>query len=200
VLLCLTAHAARAAATPLRTASAESPPIATPSENAGHAAGATIDRLPPRSFPDLPAPIVDALERRGCSVPQLDSMFIGLTRPHNVVRGRFGRGPERDWAVLCSRDEVSTILVFWDDSTESPAELERRADASYLQSVAPQAVAYSRYIATAPPADIVASHRAHGGPEPPPLTHDGIADGYAEKGSVILYWQDGTWLQLTGAD
>ena len=157
-------------------------------------------RLPPNAFPDLPAGIVRELERRGCSVPQLDAMFVGVTRPHNVVRGSFGRGPEPDWAVLCSRDRVSAILVFWDGRAEYPAEIEQRPDAGSLQHMGEQGIVYSRYLGVASRNDIHAFHDAYGGPEPPPIENQGINDGYAEKGSSVLYWHDGTWLQLTGAD
>lgn len=185
---------------PLPTVSAPDAPVAIPGSDARRPTGAAIRRLSPRSFPELPAPIMAALEQRGCSVPQLDATFVGATRPHNVVRGRFGRGAEPDWAVLCSQDEVSTILVFWDGGAESPAELERRADASWLQDMGAQGEVFSRHLGIASADDILAFQRAYGGPEPPPLTHEGIADEYVEKGSVVLYWHDGAWLHLTGAD
>ena len=43
-------------------------------------------------------------------------------------------------------------------------------------------------------------HAAFGGPQPPPLDHDGINDIYVEKASVVWYWYRGKWLHLQGAD
>jgi hypothetical protein len=38
------------------------------------------------------------------------------------------------------------------------------------------------------------------GPKPPPINQQGIEDSFVEKGSVIFYYYEGTWLRLTGAD
>jgi hypothetical protein len=38
------------------------------------------------------------------------------------------------------------------------------------------------------------------GPKPPPIDHQGISDAYGEKPSTTLYWYEGEWLHLAGAD
>ena len=40
----------------------------------------------------------------------------------------------------------------------------------------------------------------HLGPEPPPIDHQGINYAFIEKASVVLYWYEGQWLCLQGAD
>jgi anti-sigma factor RsiW len=65
-------------------------------------------RLLPAVFVDLPAPVRSELERRGCTVPQP----FTSTRPANVIKGRFTSANQTDWAVLCSRQQASSILVF----------------------------------------------------------------------------------------
>jgi hypothetical protein len=58
---------------------------------------------------------------------------IGVERPNrsgvggptetNVIRGEFARVGQLDWAVLCSRDGHSTILVLWGRPTSCPGEI-----------------------------------------------------------------------------
>ena len=68
-----------------------------------------IVRLSPSAFPELPANLVKELERRGCTIPQ--EAFT--KRRHNVVRAEFAQPGQTDWAVLCSVNRVSSILVFF---------------------------------------------------------------------------------------
>jgi hypothetical protein len=46
----------------------------------------------------------------------------------------------------------------------------------------------------------VSHYRAYGGPEPPPIDHNGVDDAFLGKAYVVWYYQNGEWLQLTGAD
>jgi hypothetical protein len=59
-----------------------------------------IKRLPPSAFPQLPPSLRQALEQRGCRIPQLWGGW--LTKRHNVIRGAFLEKNRIDWAVLCS--------------------------------------------------------------------------------------------------
>jgi hypothetical protein len=121
--------------------------------------------------------------------------------PHNVVRGRFTSAAEEDVAVLCSIGRRSSILVFRAGSSESVAELATRPDRDFLQVVGPgPRLGYSRALEVAAAMFIREQHERHGGPEPPPLDHDGIHDIFVEKGSIVWYWHGGRWLQLTGIE
>src|SRR5689334_20231186 len=71
--------------------------------------GKTIDRFPPSSFHDLPESFRKILEQRGCAIPQA---FQEPQKPNNVIRGEFAQTGQRDWAVLCSKGESSSIVVF----------------------------------------------------------------------------------------
>lgn len=160
-------------------------------------ADAATVRLKPAGFPDLPAEVRRDLERRGCTVPQSFSTKV----PHNVVRGRFTSAAQMDIAVLCSKERVSSILVFRGGSPASVAELARRPDADFLQVVASGGVVgYSRELDAADARFIHDHADRYQGPKPPPLDHDGIDDGFVGKASVIWYWYGGRWLQLQGAD
>src|SRR6266850_6604363 len=75
-------------------------------------ASKAITRLSPAAFPDLPLPVRDDLEKRGCRVPQ----SAWNPKPHNVISGQFIRPHHIDWAVLCSKNGSSTVLVFVEGS------------------------------------------------------------------------------------
>lgn len=166
-----------------------------PPEEWARADAATV-RLKPDAFPDLPVALQAELRQRGCTIPQA---FTG-GRPHNVISGRFISAMQRDWAVLCSRQRVSSILVFRGGVPTAVTELARRADADFLQVTGSGTLGYSRMLGVATPAYIGTHHERYGGATPPPLDHDGIDDIFVEKASVVWYQYHGRWLQLTGAD
>jgi hypothetical protein len=90
--------------------------------------------------------------------------------------------------------------VFWDGSPSAAEELASTPDANYLQATGVGSIGFSRAIDVATPANIRRMHEAFGGPMPPRLDHDGIADAFIEKASIVLYWHEGRWLRLTGMD
>ena len=65
----------------------------------------------PAAFPELPANLVQELQRRQCTIPQ--ETFS--KKRNNVIKGEFARPGQTDWGVLCSVKGVSTILVFWNE-------------------------------------------------------------------------------------
>jgi len=159
-------------------------------------AESAIKRLSPSAFPQLPRAIETYLERRECTIPQ---SFV-RAQPHNVVSGNFfGRG-RTDWAVVCSRAGESKILVFAHGRSRPSAELSAAHDESYLQEIGGGRIGYSRIISTVGRTYVLEHYRAYGGRKPPPPNHQGIDDAFAEKASIIRYFQKGKWLDLTGAD
>jgi hypothetical protein len=152
-------------------------------------------RLQPSKIPGLPAEVREELERRGCTIPQ---PFNGGS-PQNVVTGRFTSATRTDWAVLCSRDRASSILVFRGGSAEV-AEIAKARDRHYLQGVGDGAIGFSRAIGVASPQFIREHYETYGGPKPPRLDHDGIDDSFIGKASGVWYWHGGRWLRLQGAD
>lgn len=151
----------------------------------------------PRAFAQLPRRIVRALERLRCRVPQA----VGVPQPNNVIAGAFLNPHERDWAVLCSRNARSAILVF-DASHGSPVEtLRGDADADFLQDVGNGVLGFSRLIDIADRAYIRQHEEWYGNTPPqPPINHDGIDAAFVGKASIILYRYRGSWRELQGAD
>jgi hypothetical protein len=173
------------------------PSLSGQTPEAWHIAARRIHRLAPDSFPQLPPLVRSALKVRDCRVPQ----SFTSERPHNVVTGSFARAGQQDWAVLCSRQDSSSVLIFWGGAdAESPTEFPRAADAGYLQGVGEGRIGYSRLIAAASPARIREYAAWFDGPLPKTLDHDGVEDAFAGKASVVSYLEDGRWLALAGAD
>lgn len=162
-------------------------------------ADAETVRLAPEKIDALPLPIRQELTRLGCTIPQV--WGGGPDRPRNFVTGRFFSPDQTDIAVFCSRDRISSILVFGTESTRPVAELAARPDQDFLQVVDGNGrIGFSRSLGVARPQAIQNYHAAYGGPAPPPLDHDGLDDAFMEKASIVWYWHEGRWLQLTGAD
>jgi len=155
-----------------------------------------VVRLAPSSFKQLPRELIQDLERRGCTIPQ-----TWLSRqPVNVIRGEFLKKGQSDWAVLCSVNMKSSILIFPGGSPANPTKIAEDEDRNMLQGVGQDQVGYSRQIEPVGEKYIMDHYHAYGGTKPPPIDHLGINDVFLEKASVVLYFHQGKWLQLAGAD
>ena len=161
-----------------------------------HRADIETVRLPADAFPDLPTNVVADLNRRGCAIPQPWT----ADEQANVVYGRFTDPDQTDLAVLCSVERVSSILVYRTSSTDDVAEVGTLPDRGFLQDVGGDHIGFSRQIYVADPKYIRDKHADYGGPAPPNTQLDGIEDAFNEKGSLVWYWHDGKWLELTGSD
>lgn len=153
-------------------------------------------RLPPSAFNELPVEVKGQLENRGCTVPQVS----GSLEVHNVISGEFARKGQTDWAVLCSMDRKLSIHIFWGMPTNCSSELTLAEDEAFFQEFGDGRMEYSRNIAAVSKDYILDHYNRYGGLTPPPLDHQGIEDIFVEKGSVIHYCYQGTWLKLTGVD
>jgi len=156
---------------------------------------ARIVQLSPAAIPGLPANLVKELERRGCTIPQ----EAPTKKSSNVIKGAFAKPGQTDWAALCSVNGVSTILVFWKGSEKNPAVIAPMEDRIYIQGFKKDQFRYARGIRTVAKDFIQRHHDAYGGPKPPSIDHQGIDDA-SEKASVVWYFYERQWLQLTGAD
>ena len=160
-------------------------------------AEANIVRLSPAAFSQLPPPIIHQLRSRGCAIPQ----SFGRSEPHNVISGEFARRGQMDWAVLCSRNGMSSILVFWGGSTRRVAELAASPDSAFLQTIDGSGnIGFSRAIGAVGRDYIRERYREYGGRRPPRIDHQGINDAFVEKASVVHYYHRGRWLELQGED
>ncbi len=168
----------------------------TGAQDQGGEASKAIRMLPPASFPELPLPLREALEKRGCRIPQ----GAWNPKPHNVITGQFIRPDHTDWAVLCSKSGSSAILVFTEGSPERMQSFNLEDDKKYLGKLDDGAMGYARIIAVADRETIPELSDESGGNAPQHPDHDGIEDMFVDKTSVVLYWNSGKWLKLFGGD
>jgi hypothetical protein len=147
-----------------------------------------VRKLKPSDFPALPSQIRRELERRGCSIPQVSIEGYEAGEKQNVVSGEFARKGQTDWAALCSRRGQTAIHIFWGGPTKCAGVIGSAPDNA------------ERYIGMADAKYIRAHYENYGGRKPPPLLHQGINDGFAEKGSQVWYCYRGKWRVLQGAD
>jgi hypothetical protein len=156
-------------------------------------------RLPPTAFLTLPTPIRHFLEKGGYTIPQNGFDTI----PNNVISGNFMRPGQVDWAILASRDLVSSIFIFWGNSPDSVSELQREDDIGYLQTGERDSIVFSRMIETIirPQVDSTCTSTPDLVPlKQNPNPHDAILHGFFPKHSSVLYWSDGTWYDCIGSD
>ncbi len=137
------------------------------------------------------------LQKRGCTVPQI----FGDNKAHNVIRGQFARRKQFDWAVLCSRNRVSSVLVFWNGSTKSVSEIAKSPDKNFLQTINGDGkIGFSHAIGVVGKQFIIQHYKWYGGPKPPLISHQGIDDAFVEKASTVHYFYRRRWLELQGSD
>ena len=152
-------------------------------------------RLHPADFVGVPEPVKATLSRLRCQIPQP----WGAAKPSNLIRGEFMEAGRTQWAALCSRDRSSAIIVIAENGRVQ-AELKSRPDRFFLQGIGNGQIGYSRGLYSVGSDYILDHYQAYGGPKPPPIEHQGINDAFLEKASVVHYFHEGKWLQLTGAD
>ncbi len=163
----------------------------------GSAVPYTIRRLPVSSFPELPAPVAAALDRRGCLIPQTYEAH----GPENVVRGSFERAGSADWAVLCSvgggsAESSVSLLVFFASNSATPVTLATAAETDRLQFHPGHAEwGFNWAIDPASPKRV---REAQNGLEPRPasLDHDALADSAIDRRTVYRYYARGAWSEL----
>jgi hypothetical protein len=169
----------------------------TAAQDKWQAADLSVRRLSPTAFPQVPREIISYLTARGCTVPQPYDA-IGA---NNVIRGEFMQRGQLDWAVLCSRSRISSILVFWNGSIKNVAETAAAPDSDFLQTIdGAGTIGYSRTISSVNKDYALQHYRWYGGPRPPHMDHQGIDDAFIGKASRVLFYYRGKWLQLQGAD
>src|SRR3569832_1023729 len=147
-----------------------------------------IVRLEPTKFPMLPSAIKHELESRSCLIPQ----SYEAEQPENVISGQFGKNKDLDWAVLCSKDRESSILIFWDGSVKDVESIEKHSDKEFIELIGGKPV-YARVISTIDKAGISAYAERSAEDAHTLFSHDGIKDVYSWRASIVHYFDKGKW-------
>jgi hypothetical protein len=158
----------------------------------GHSVPYLIRHLPVSSFPDLPDPMQEALNQRGCLIPQTYEAH----QPENVVRARFERPGSLDWAVLCSVHGTVSLLVFFSSNPAQPVVLASAPETQRLQSHGANGVlGFNWGIDPATPNQV---HQAQSGlaHQPPWVDHDAVADSVVDHRTVYHFYAKNAWTLL----
>lgn len=155
--------------------------------------GSPMVRVSPGHYTQLPISVRNKLIDLNCMIP------VSFNGVKNVISGYFFTPNMLGWAVVCSRSEQSSILVFKDDTGDHYEELGRYDESNWL--ITTNGVNYfRREISPVSKEYIIDHYYAYGGTKPPVIDHQGVEDGYADVSSRIHYFNNGQWLQLQGAD
>jgi hypothetical protein len=158
----------------------------------GRATAYRIRRLPVSSFPELPAPIAQQLNRRGCLIPQTYQAY----GPENVVHASLERPGSADWAVLCSVQGTVSLLVFFASAPEQAQVLSTAREMDQLQEQnAGGALGFAWGIDPASPDRV---HQAQAGMEHRPalLDHDALADTLIDHRTAYRFYSKNAWVRL----
>lgn len=149
-----------------------------------------IRLLPLASFPGIPDTIRTELETRHCMVPQT----YEARQPENVVHGAFEKKGTSDWAVLCSVNGASSLLVFFANRSQTPFTLDTGKNSQWI-AVRPsgQVRGFAWGVDALGPAEI--SQQVHADPDA--FDHDGVGDAFIERESTIRYYSNGAWTILS---
>ena len=149
-----------------------------------------IHLLPIGSFPGLPLPAQEQLERRGCMIPQTYQAH----QPENAIHGSLERPGSSDWAVLCSAKGTVSLLVFFGSrSGQDPFVLAAAPETERLQiNIATGTLGFNWGIDDATPQQV---HDAQAGLDPRPslLDHDALADSTVDRRTVYHFYAKGDW-------
>jgi len=156
-----------------------------------------ITRLRPLELSSVPAGIAQQLENRGCLIPVMT--YGGASKP-NVTRGRFATADQQDWAVLCSQNGRSSILIIWGGKHSCSSEFNAGADENYVQGDADKVMRFSRLINVIGPNHLRKHFQQSGQVAKFPIAHDGLVDRFEGKASTIYYCHAGKWEELEGSD
>ena len=104
----------------------------------------SIIKISPTKINKLPSSIINYLNQRKCTVPQ--TFNYSERNIDNIIQGEFFEKGQKDWAVLCSVNGFSSILIFPDSSIIGVKEIARENDNNFFQNFGNNSIGYSRKI------------------------------------------------------
>jgi hypothetical protein len=109
----------------------------------------TIRLLPLAAFPSIPQSVAAQLNAMHCMIPQT----FEAHHPENVIHGAFAGRGTNDWAMLCSHDGSTDLLVFFQNAPQKPFTLATHNDSERTGSETPYDKLGSAWGITAIPPD-----------------------------------------------
>lgn len=159
----------------------------------GTEVGYRIRLLPVASFPSLPDVVAKHLQLRNCMVPQT----YEARQPENVIHGAFEKQGSDDWAVLCSVDGTTTLLVFFQSQPGKAIVLRHQPDTQWLGAEVVGGYGSAWGIAALTASQIESSGiRPKAGAWAEGVAHGGIEDSFLEHSSSAHYFHGSAWVRL----
>lgn len=169
---------------------------------------------------ELPKDIAQYSQKRGCRIPQPPQMSIPFNNDalesrefqrrtndgspmvtYNVMRASFYKKGQIDWAVLCSQNGRSSILIFKDGSVKNVDEIANESDDDFLQVMEENGkLVFTRLVY---PISLDKGHIVRMDENKERLTPPGVyglEDAFIEKASTVWYYKKGQWKNVPGAD
>jgi hypothetical protein len=138
----------------------------------------------------LPPAVADALNQRGCLIPQ----SYAAHHPENVVHASLEQPGSTDWAVLCSvQDRISLLIFFASGWPAEPIVLSSATKADRLQPHdLTGELGFNWGIDPASPRRV---HEAQAGMAHRPASpdHDALADSTLDRKTVYHLYRNGVW-------
>ncbi|MCU1309952.1 MAG: hypothetical protein JWO20_1077 [Candidatus Angelobacter sp.] len=142
----------------------------------------------PSQIKGIPTYVSRELEKRQCLIPQITQDGFHET---NIIHGEFAAKGQQDWAALCSKGEKTSVTVVWGG---------QKRCTSFLNEIDNEAPPYFHIISRLTPKEILHQQKQNEESTAIPINHDGIDDGWFEKGSLTYYCYQGKWHTVTGSD
>ena len=156
-----------------------------------------IRHLPVSSFPELPAAVQDALNRRGCLIPQTYEAH----QPENVIHASLERAGSSDWAVLCSArgNGLAAGLLCRRARISRWCWPPRRRPSACKPTTR---AAFSASTGASIPPRREQIHEAQAGlvHRPPLLDHDALADSLVDHRTIYHFYLKSAWTVLEMPD
>jgi len=126
----------------------------------------------------------------------------------NVISGAFSAKGAVEWAVLCSIEDTSQILILNATNGAAVDSLNRSGDSGWIQGNGNNTWLFSRQIYVVPmsdlnvvPADTTSEYAVYyGAILPKPIDHDGIGEAFLDKASTTFYFAQGKWIGVGSSD
>lgn len=145
----------------------------------------------PTEVRGLPKNIVEYLEKTNCLIPK----SVNSDQSIGGFRGSFSRKEQTDWVTLCSRNGVSSILIFWKGSIASVSEIAKKRDADFIRRNSTGELEYFRRIGLDGVNDMI-DYNKELFEENPIIDHVGIDETTADGLKIVYYLHNDRWLIL----
>ncbi len=141
--------------------------------------------------PKMPKQVVRYLEEQNCTIPQ----SYRVKNHHNAFEGEFLREGQHDWVVLCSRNKISSILIFPDSTPSEIQQIAQIPDNEFIQPIDEKGnLGFIRFIDK--PNKFLLAKRHNNSDESIEFTHNGIGTLTLNRKFIVYYFHNDMFIVL----